>query len=101
MLVKNGEWKKAIEIYELAKIPDGYGQWIYKDLLESRIKYAKENTVLFNKPLNEVDLRNQTVIMVNSGFSCMGCHAMSKAEQISFGQYQPPLSYYFAKEGLR
>ncbi len=97
MLVKNGEWEKAITIYKVAKLSDTYDKWAYKDVLENRIKNAKENTALFNKPLNEANLYSQTVMMVNSGFSCMGCHAMSKEEQISFGQHQPPLTYYFLK----
>jgi tetratricopeptide (TPR) repeat protein len=101
MLVKNGQWQEAIKIYELAKIPDNFNKWIYKDTLENRIKNAQENTVLFNKLLNEADLRNQTVMMVNSRFSCTGCHGMSKEEQILFGKQEPSLRYYFLKDKLK
>jgi hypothetical protein len=100
MLVKNGQWEEAIKVYELAKIPKSYSSWIYKDLLESRIVNAKDNVIAFNQPLNEANLSGQTVMMVNSGFSCMGCHGMSREEQIFFGKSQPPIRYYF-KDSLR
>jgi hypothetical protein len=95
MLVKNGEWQKAIDIYSLAKVYDTYDKWLYRDTLEQPIQDAKENVGLFNKPVNEPALKNQRVIMSNSGFSCMGRHGMSHTELVSFGKSQPPLSYYY------
>jgi hypothetical protein len=95
MLAKNGEWEEAVKIYQLARLADNYNKWIYKNSLENRIKNVKENMVLFNKPLDEINLHAQTVMMVNSGFSCTGCHGMSKEELNSFGDHQPPSSYYF------
>ena len=101
MLVKNNQTEEAVKIYQLARLATGYSTWIYKDTLESRIKNVKENAILFNKPLNESELHGQTVMMVNSGFSCMGCHGMSNEEQIAFGDHEPPLSYYFIKNKLK
>jgi len=101
MLVKNGQWEEGIKIYKLAKISDTYDKWIYKNVLEDRITNARENTAAFNKPLNEIDLKNQKVMMINSRFSCMSCHQMSKDEQALFGKDEPPLNFTFFKATLK
>ncbi|PZF72706.1 hypothetical protein [Taibaiella soli] len=96
MLVKNGNWKEAIDIYQLAKLSPTFDQWLYKDTLQARISDARENVARFNKPLDEPNLHSQPVMMVNASFACSGCHSMSKNEQINFGKQEPPLSYYFS-----
>ena len=42
MLVKNGDWEKAVEIYSLAKQVPQYENWTYKGVLEKRIKISKK-----------------------------------------------------------
>ena len=101
MLVKDGQWKEATRIYQMAKYSNTFDKWIYKDVLEDRIQHAKEYTEAFNQPLREADLHNQTVLMVNSKFSCMGCHGMSREEQATFAYQVPPARYYFLKDTLR
>ncbi|MGV3538788.1 MAG: tetratricopeptide repeat protein [Rufibacter sp.] len=75
MLVKNGDWETAIKAYQNAKLSTTYQEWPYKEVLEKRIKNAKENVVHFNQPVLGDDDRT---IMVNSSFSCTGCHQTKK-----------------------
>ena len=80
MLVKNGEVEEAQRIYNLAKESDTYNEWPFKDVLEKRIKESQQNVALFNKPVDEINLKNQKVIMLNSAMACTGCHQMGKNE---------------------
>jgi hypothetical protein len=80
MLVKNEEVEEAQRIYNLAKESDTYNEWPFKDVLEKRIKESRQNVALFNKPVDEINLKNQKVIMLNSAMACSGCHQMSKNE---------------------
>jgi len=97
MLVKSGQWVKAIDVYALAKIAPAYSQWPFKDTLEARILNARENVAVFNRPVDERNLSRQAVMMSASGYSCMGCHKMSTSELVTFGNKQPPTSYYYIK----
>ena len=47
MLVKAGEKTKAKKIYKMAKLPESYSYWSYKDILENRIKNIDKNVELF------------------------------------------------------
>ena len=71
MLVKNGEVEKGIKIYNNAKLTKGYDTWKFKDILDDRIKDAVENQKNFNQENLKDDRK---VMMINSSFSCMGCH---------------------------
>jgi hypothetical protein len=73
MLVKSGDWKTAVNVYNNAKLSSTYQQWPYKKVLEQRIVDAQRNTKLFNQPPSTDD----ATIMVNTTFSCMGCHQKS------------------------
>ncbi len=70
MLVKSGDWKTAIKIYKNAKIEKSYASWPYKNVLESRIKNAKNNVQNFQRPYIEP---NKTILF-NSGYGCVACH---------------------------
>ena len=49
MLVKSGDWKKGIQVYNLAKQVPQYDTWAFKDVLDVRISSAKENVMNFRK----------------------------------------------------
>jgi hypothetical protein len=70
MLVKSGDWQTAQKIYANAKLSRDYNSWKFQDVLEDRIKQAQSNVAVFNAP-NET---SKTKMMINSEFSCMGCH---------------------------
>lgn len=71
MLVKKGDWQIAIKIYNNTKLSKTYSDWKYKETLEERIKNAEANVTLFD----QTGLKDDNhVIMVNTKFSCMGCH---------------------------
>jgi hypothetical protein len=70
MLVKSGDWQTAQKIYATAKLSREYSSWKFQGLLEDRIKQAQSNVALFNAPDETAKAR----IMINSEFSCMGCH---------------------------
>lgn len=97
MLVKSGQWEKARQIYALARIAPAYSQWPFKDTLDARILNARANVAVFNRPPDERNLSRQAVMMSASGYSCMGCHKMSPTELNTFGNEQPPTSYYYFK----
>jgi tetratricopeptide (TPR) repeat protein len=97
MLVKNGEVEEAIKIYNLAKESDTYKEWPFISELEYRIKNAKQNQIDFNKPIDNLNFKNQNVIMFNSKISCGGCHKMSKNEFAEFGHKNLGEENYFIK----
>lgn len=70
MLVKSGDSKTAISIYQNAKLSKTYPKWPYKAMLEQRILHAKANESYFNQ---EGRGPNQK-IMFNSGYGCVVCH---------------------------
>jgi hypothetical protein len=70
MLVKSGDWQTAQKIYATAKLSREYSSWKFQAVLEDRISQAQGNVALFKAP-NETQ---KTKIMINSEFSCMGCH---------------------------
>lgn len=97
MLTKNGEIKEAEKIYSLAKESDTYNEWMYKDVLEKRISEVNINKIDFNKKIDEINLKNQRVIMFNSKIACMSCHQMSKNEYDKFGSKELEIGYYISK----
>jgi hypothetical protein len=97
MLVKSGQWEKAMQIYALARLAPSYSEWPFRDTLEARILDARQNVAVFNHPVDERNLSRQAVMMNTSGYSCMGCHKMSASELVTFGNEQPPTSYYYFK----
>lgn len=70
MLVKSGDWKTAILIYQNAKLSKTYHHWPYRKMLENRILHAKRNMHDFNQNHTGSD----RAMMFNSGFGCMACH---------------------------
>ncbi len=65
MLVKTGDWKTAVIIYNNAKLAKNYKDWPYRKMLEQRIKDARHH-------------KNQQTMMLNSGFGCVACHQSGK-----------------------
>ena len=89
MLVKNGDWKEASDIYKLARHSQQYENWDFKEFREHRIANVKTNVALFRKPIlrNERPGINET-ILVQTGISCRSCHQMSKTDITgSFSEY--------------
>lgn len=88
MLVKDGNWEKAIEIYMLAKQVPEYDSWPYKDFLERRITAAKSNVEKFRMPIdNSKKYKDDDVMLINSSISCMACHKMSKEDHVVYKDF--------------
>ena len=98
MLVKAGELEEARIIYAAAKLSPGYGEWVYKDLIDERIADMNKNVEAFNQPQNLTRLTEKKQLMINSEFSCTGCHQMSSAEYLKAGYKEPlPETYFLAR----
>jgi tetratricopeptide (TPR) repeat protein len=69
MLVKAGDWQTARKIYANAKLSHEYPSWKFSSVLDDRIEHAQENVALFN-PTDATPV----TMMINSEFSCTGCH---------------------------
>lgn len=70
MLVKSGDPKKAIKIYNNAKLSKDYSTWPFKSILEEKIKLAEENVTHFQKEY----ISPTKSIMFNAGYGCVACH---------------------------
>jgi len=70
MLVKSGDWQTAQKIYANAKLSKEYASWKYQVTLDDRINQAQANVALFSAANETPKAR----IMINSEFSCTGCH---------------------------
>ncbi len=82
MLVKNGDWKDAIDVYKLARFSAQYDSWEYKDILESRIINAKDNVALFRKEIPRSQKPEIGKAMLSqTKISCRACHQMSKTDK--------------------
>lgn len=71
MLVKHGDWRTGIKIYNNAKLSKTYSTWPYHDMLETRIKNAEQNVDNFKNA--NLHGRDKT-IMFSSGYGCAACH---------------------------
>jgi tetratricopeptide (TPR) repeat protein len=85
MLVKNGAWQEAIEIYKLARFSEQYDSWAFKEVLENRIVNAKANVEFFRKEIPgnqkpEID----KAMLIQTSISCRSCHQMSKTDKERF-----------------
>lgn len=99
MLTKKGDTKEALKIYNLARLSDNFEDWPFKTLLEHRITSVNQNIKDFNKPLDEVNLKDQNVILFNSKNSCVSCHQMGNNDLNRFGNLkQLDKTYYFPKK---
>lgn len=80
MLVKAGDTKTALVIYNNAKLASNYTSWPYRSVLEDRIKNIATNTEPFNIiiPYNVPKKYPANTIMFNSRFSCMACHQQAR-----------------------
>ncbi len=70
MLVKSGDWQTGQKIYANAKLSRTYASWKYQGVLEERVNHAQANVAV----LNSNDGTPRSGMMINSEFSCMGCH---------------------------
>jgi tetratricopeptide (TPR) repeat protein len=88
MLVKSGDWEKAMQIYTLAKQVPQYKNWPFKDVLEKRIESAKENILKFRLPIdNSKTHQVDDVILINSSISCVSCHKMSNEDLTTYKNF--------------
>ncbi len=71
MLVKAGRTDTAEQIYAMARLSADYGTWRYRDVIEARIREAKNNVPLFRQP---IPTPGKPRLMVQSTFACTGCH---------------------------
>jgi hypothetical protein len=70
MLVKSGDWETAQKVYAIARLTSTYNSWPYRDVLEERIRLARENVAVFNEP----KFGGRDGLMIRSRFACMACH---------------------------
>jgi hypothetical protein len=87
MIIKTGDVKTAVKIYELAQASPNYDTWEFKPLLESRIRNAERNTQVFN---DRKQSGMDNVMITNSGNLCMSCHKMSARDKEQFKNYDWP-----------
>lgn len=81
MLVKSGDWEKAIQIYTLAKQVPQYENWPFKTVLEKRIESAEKNVEKFRLPIDNIkSYQVDDVMLINSSISCISCHKMSNKD---------------------
>lgn len=85
MLVKQGKFREAAEIYKAAKLCPGYKEWPFAKVIDQRIADIKVNNGLFNRPLELINIPEGTQLFINSEMSCVACHQMSKKEFEKFG----------------
>jgi hypothetical protein len=95
MLVKQGKRDEALKIYSAAKLAPSYKEWVYKDVLEKRIRDIAINEKIFNREMQLIFPKNETQLFINSPFSCVACHQMSKAEYRRYGYQEPGEEIYF------
>jgi hypothetical protein len=69
MLVKSGDWRTGVKLYENARLSRQYSAWKFRAVLDKRIAHARENVARFNATRPARD-----GLMINSGFACMACH---------------------------
>ena len=69
MLVKSGDWRTGVKLYENARLSRQYSAWKFRPVLDERIAHARENVARFNATGPARD-----GLMINSAFACMACH---------------------------
>lgn len=78
ILIKSGDLKKGLMMYQNAKSVPEYESYPYKEVVELRIKNAQENLQRFNQAIEISNGNSNNVLMINSKISCMGCHQKTK-----------------------
>lgn len=69
MLVKSGDWRTGVKLYENTRLSRQYSAWKFRPVLDERITHARDNVARFNAAGPDRD-----GLMINSAFSCMACH---------------------------
>lgn len=81
LLVKNGDWEKGREAYEFARHSPDFKNWDYRDILEKRIRDARNNVSVFRKEIPSGEkVAVDEAIMVQTSISCTACHQMGKRD---------------------
>lgn len=89
MLVKSGDWKKAIQVYNLAKQIPQYESWDYKKILEKRIENAESNVTKFRQPLEyRKKYSIDDVMLINSSISCLSCNNKSSSDMEFYKDFE-------------
>ncbi len=71
MLVKAGDPERAVTMYRNARLTADFAAWPFKDVLARRIVEAPRNVDAFRRADPPTD---GPIMMVRSGYSCVGCH---------------------------
>jgi hypothetical protein len=74
MIVKSGDPATARNVYAQAKLAKSYPSWPYRDVLDRRIAQADENVALFRVPADRGGREKERHVMIETPFSCTGCH---------------------------
>jgi hypothetical protein len=101
MLVKAGDTAAAKQMYQAIKISPAYPEWIYQDEVDKRINNMKSNVEAFNRKQNLIHLSRQEQMMINSSFSCTGCHSMSRTEFAKAGTHIPEMQQQITADEQR
>jgi len=74
MIVKKGNSETAKKIYQIAKTQSDFKTWPYKDVLIRRIANSEKNVEQFRQKIQNSEIIKENAIMLNTPFSCTGCH---------------------------
>ena len=69
MLVKSGDWRTGVKLYENARLSRQFSAWKFRPVLDERVAHARENVARLNATGPARD-----GLMINSAFACMACH---------------------------
>ncbi|MEO8153717.1 MAG: hypothetical protein ABI605_11660 [Rhizobacter sp.] len=99
ILVKDGDWKKGVEIYQRIKAIQDYENWPLKDFLEERIRDAQANVenfrVDYTKRLTEHVTR--PAMLIDTGYVCVSCH-QEKGSVPALPNFPAPLAAGASKQ---
>lgn len=78
ILVKNGNWRGGVDIYERIRKVQDFENWPMRDFLEERIRNAESNVehfrVDYTSRLQEKIVR--PAMLIHTGYFCVSCHQL-------------------------
>jgi len=76
ILVKDGDWRGGVDIYQRIKAIPDYENWPMKEFLEERIRNAESNVEHFRIDYTDRLTEHVTrpAMLVHTGYFCVSCH---------------------------
>ena len=88
MMVKSGDWQRAVRVYELAKQAPEYDTWPFQAMLDRRIANAEENVTRFREEVDHGQvIDDDQVVLFRTSVSCAACHQFSEADQVEYAGF--------------